>query len=637
MNDNINDFPENFSNSSIDHRYYSTISNDIQLRRNSYQMAILTSKQDHLEYLCSTSSSVSSIVDHMNTTRSLCTISNGCSYNVNDSSIQRSISQPIVRFSDNDILLESATFLLDSPVHVLHSSDHKSHEIFSSTNPFSTNNSLITNEYLNERNDCLNLSTISIISIYRIVFLRSFALVLVLACLFTIEVLQTSFYSNEHSFQILLTLHLSSSITAFICAAYISHIQLTRYRWKISDILAYDRCSQILIIVTTILSLTWIIMQNFYSYYFLLLISTSITGISLSCLIIKIFDHLLQLSATLPIENNKLLTKNINIFICIYNSICHLSLTIGGMCFLIIILFEQWKYQYILIGSQSCILIPCLQLTNQQNYNNKQLLTPFSQTLSINLTIYLTQTQQVWIDEPTRYIFFICLIILIIISLVIQITTEWTTSIMSMSRRLSILYYSNKDLLNDTSKILHYKHYLLALFIGFEEGYIFGNIINFDVTCLYGLRHTAEMLIIYGLSATISSILLTLILKHFSIMTCVSFTTLLHLITIILLFIIRIQNDLYNIQPLTLKYILFVFYGIILGLWSTISIYSICNSMKFLSSSIFAQSLALRYLGRLISYICILFLCQTSFMYIDTFCLLCLFSFIFICYCCCNQ
>jgi len=42
--------------------------------------------------------------------------------------------------------------------------------------------------------------------------------------------------------------------------------------------------------------------------------------------------------------------------------------------------------------------------------------------------------------------------------------------------------------------------------------------------------------------------------------------------TIILLFFIRSRNEIYNIQPLTLKYILFLSYGIVLGLWSTIAI-----------------------------------------------------------------
>jgi len=45
---------------------------------------------------------------------------------------------------------------------------------------------------------------------------------------------------------------------------------------------------------------------------------------------------------------------------------------------------------------------------------------------------------------------------------------------MSMNKRLSILYY----ILNDLSKIIHYKLYLFTLFIGFQEGYIFGNILK---------------------------------------------------------------------------------------------------------------------------------------------------------------
>ena len=77
-----------------------------------------------------------------------------------------------------------------------------------------------------------------------------------------------------------------------------------------------------------------------------------------------------------------------------------------------------------------------------------------------------------------HYSFSIGLIILIIISFTIQISTRWTTSVISMSRRLSILYYSNKDLLNHVSKISYYKHYLLFLFIGFQEGYLFGYLIK---------------------------------------------------------------------------------------------------------------------------------------------------------------
>jgi hypothetical protein len=221
-------------------------------------------------------------------------------------------------------------------------------------------------------------------------------------------------------------------------------------------------------------------MQYFHIFYYFLLLSASISGISLSYMIIKTFDHLLQLSISLPIENIKILKIRFNIFIFIYNSISHLSLIIGGITLLIIILYQQSKYKYILIASQSCFLIPCLQSDDK----------PLLQSIPINLTIYLTENKQskfrklfifllksiflVWINDPTRYIFYLSLIFLTIISLIIQASTEWTTSIMSMNRRLSILYYT----LNNLSKIIHYKLYLFTLFIGFQEGYIFGNILK---------------------------------------------------------------------------------------------------------------------------------------------------------------
>ncbi|CAF2064078.1 unnamed protein product [Rotaria magnacalcarata] len=638
MNNNVNYISENFTNSltttttttTNNNNNNNLLPNDVQLRRNSYQMAILTSKQDRLEVLCSNASSISSMIDHINTTRSLCAISDSYSCRVNDY-IQRRTSQPVARSTGNDILLENATLLLDSPVHAL----HKSLEISPLTKSFSPSNLPLANQSSNERTDSLSSSVIAIISGHRILLLRSFASVLVLACLFSTEVLQTSFYSMERSFQILLTLHLSSSISALSLAAYTSHTQVNRYRWKISDMLAYDRCSQILIVFTTIFTSTWIIMQYFHSFYYCLLISASITGVCLSCMIIKTVDHLLQLSATLPFEDRNLLTERIKLFICIYNCICHLALAIGGGCFLVVILFQQWKYSYTLIGSQSCIVISCLQLRDQQD-DNKQFLEP-PQSILINLNVHLGEKTQIWTNEPTRYIFFISLIILMMISLIIQISTEWTTSVITMSGRLSIFTYSNKDPVNDISKRIHSKYYLFALFIGFQEGYVFGNIIKFDVTCLYGLRYAAEMLIIYGLSATISSILIVLIIKHMRTMTCISFTTLLHSITIIISYFTRMQYILYNIDPLIMKYVLFFSYGIVLGLWSTILIYSVCNSMKVFSSSTFAKSLALRYLGRIIAYSCAVLLCQSFLFYVDTLCLLCIFGFICISYCCCRR
>ncbi|CAF1418165.1 unnamed protein product [Adineta steineri] len=636
-NHHNNYFIQNYTKSSPHHQcYYSSFLYDNLPRRNSYKMAIHTSKHDHLQILCSSStSSVSSINDRINTTRSLYTIHNGCSYCINDH-IQRSISQPTVHVPDNDFLLENATFLLDSPVHALRPAHHKSRVTLSPTKPLSTRSSLTVNDPLTENDDYLNSTIISVASIYRIVFLRSFASVFALASLFTIEVLQTSIYSVETSFQSLLTLHLSSSITAFIFAAHVSHIQMTHYHWKMSSVLTYDHCSQIAIICATIFTSTWIIIQYFHSFYYLLLISAGISGISLSCMIIKTYDHLLQLSTSLLMENMKILTIRFNIFMFIYNCICHLSLSIGGICFLAIVLFQQWKNEYIFVGFPSCVLLPCLQLTKKQD-DNTYVLTSLKKSIPINFTMYLTDAKQVWIYESTRYYFIIILIFLTILSLCIQTNTNWSTSIMNMSKRLSIIHYSNTNTLTVESKMIHYRHFLLALFIGYQEGYLFGDFIKFDITCVYGLRHTAEMLIIYGLGATISSLLIALVIKRVTLMTSVSFTTLVHSLIFLLLFCIRTQILIHDFPPLILKYILFFSYGIVLGLWSTISIHSICHTTKFSSSSLFAQSLAFRFIGRLIAYSCTARLCQSYLFYINSMSLLCIFSFIFICYCCCHR
>lgn len=87
-----------------------------------------------------------------------------------------------------------------------------------------------------------------------------------------------------------------------------------------------------------------------------------------------------------------------------------------------------------------------------------------------------------WQNESARYIFFVTLLILTIISLLPQAGAEWTTSILSMSRRLSILYYSNENaqtnISNSSKRLIRYRHYLFALFIGFQEGYLFGSIIK---------------------------------------------------------------------------------------------------------------------------------------------------------------
>ncbi|CAF1257681.1 unnamed protein product [Adineta steineri] len=649
MTDKDGYFIQTFASSPYHRRYFSPIIHDMLPRRNSYQIAINTSKHDHLamnnhiQMISSSSSSslasVCSLNDNLRTTRSFRHINDKYSdYKANN--LQRSLSQPAVRSPDSDLLLENATILLDSPVHALRPAHHKSRSILTPPpNIISTRSSLTAPESIGESNDCSNISTMPMTSVYRIVIVRSFASVFALASLFSTEILQTSIYSNEISFQTLLTFHLCAFVGAFLLAAHASRIHVSRYRWTISSVIAYDRCSQILIVLATMFTGAWVTMQYFNSYYYLLLLSATISGVSYSCMIIKTYDHILQLSTALPIQSIEKLTTRLNVFAFIYNSLCHLALTIGGLFLLAIVLYQQYRREYILIGAQPCLLIPCYQFNNQLD-DYGRLLKPPPQPILVNLTMHLNEKRQEWQTEPVRYIFFVTLLILTIISLLPQAGTDWTTSILSMSRRLSILYYSNEDTPKDISvsskRILRCRHYLFALFIGFQEGYLFGSIIKFDVTCLFGLRHTVEMMIIYGLGATLSSTLLPFIIERISLMTSVSVTTLFHSSILVLLFLSRTQYINY-ISPLIIKYILFFSFGIVIGLWSTIAIYSLCNSTRFSSSSKFAQSLAIRSIGRIIAYTCTLLICQLLLFYLNSICLLLIFAFIFICHNCCNE
>lgn len=400
FNDRDDHIIQKLSSSPYHRRYYSPIMNDIPPRRNSYQIAIHTSKHDHRLHLAnrqpiisSTSSLGSSIVnDHLHTTRSLYTTNEIYSNSINEN-LHRTMSQPVVRTPDNDLLLENATFLLDSPVQALRPAHHRSRTTLSPTNPVSARSSLGPAESLGESHDCSAMSTMSMTSMYRIVIVRSFASLFALASLFSTEVLQTSIQTSIVSFQSLITFHIAAIVGAFLLAMHASRIHLVRYRWTISSVIAYDRCSQILIVTTTMLTGVWVAMQYFHSYYRFLLLSAAISGLSSSCMIVKTFDHILQLSTTLPIQNVDKLTTKLNRFAFIYNSLCHLALTIGGLLLFAVILYQQYRREYLLIGSQPCLLVPCLQFNNPQD-DLGQYLKPLPQVVQLNLTLHSNEKQQ---------------------------------------------------------------------------------------------------------------------------------------------------------------------------------------------------------------------------------------------------
>jgi hypothetical protein len=397
---------ETFATSPYHRHYCSPMTmNEIQPRRNSYQLAIHTSKQTHSQQhhhhhhhhhypsmFSSASSSMSSMNEHAHTSRSLYTVHDASSHRTSND-LKRSLSQPAVRLPDNDFLLENATYLLDSPVHALRPAHHKSRTTLAPTNPLSERSSVAIPDSIADSNYCSSVSTMPMTTVYRIVIVRSFASAFALASLLSTEVLQTSIHSNSTSFRSLFLLHLSASIGAFLAAIYASRIHQTRYRWTISDVLAYDRFSQILIVVATMFTGVWVAMQYFQSDERFLLMSAAISGISYSFMIVKTFEHILQLSTSLPIPHIKKLTMRLNIFAFIYNALCHLALTIGGTCLLAIVIYQEYRREYVLIASQPCLLMPCLQIFDQQD-DSRPVLLPSLPAVRLNLTMYVNEKKQ---------------------------------------------------------------------------------------------------------------------------------------------------------------------------------------------------------------------------------------------------
>lgn len=63
----------------------------------------------------------------------------------------------------------------------------------------------------------------------------------------------------------------------------------------------------------------------------------------------------------------------------------------------------------------------------------------------------------------------------------------------------------------------------------------------------------------------------------------------------------------------------------------------LANATRFSSSALFAQSLAMRSMGRLMAYTCTFLLCQLLLFYLNAMCLFLVFTFVLICHSCCNE
>lgn len=68
-----------------------------------------------------------------------------------------------------------------------------------------------------------------------------------------------------------------------------------------------------------------------------------------------------------------------------------------------------------------------------------------------------------------------------------------------MSRRLSLLYYANdetKTMISQTKPSIKLwvrcRHYLLALFLGFQEGYLFGSLIKVNLMQIISIDRSID-------------------------------------------------------------------------------------------------------------------------------------------------
>ena len=286
----------------------------------------------------------------------------------------------------------------------------------------------------------------------RLVIRRLLACALTLASLSCLEALQISIYSNELTFPALTTFHLTSFIVACLLAAHTFFHQRTS-----------DGSSNVLLMLATACTSAWVIVQYFPTVHSLVLIGAGVSGMGLSCMRIKTFDHFTHL--TLPAIGLSM-ERRLHQWMFIDNTLSHLALPIGGLCLFRVIVYEA-----------SCFSMQTGDFVVEW----------LSPVIGRNATAILMEgslnssNAQMTVDEPVRHIVLLILLILIVASVVIQATTPWKT--LSPARVL-------EQLLANTSALNCYRHYVLALFIGFQDGYVFGSMIK--VSDLHLLEHSVQ-------------------------------------------------------------------------------------------------------------------------------------------------
>ncbi|CAF0799035.1 unnamed protein product [Didymodactylos carnosus] len=470
-------------------------------RRNSYQMAVHASHRK-ISQISNNQNHVFSSTKKLNqtTSRSLYFIDTKM-HMFNDSVeklpshgiLKPSYSEPIDSFSYNDLLLENTSEFLDSPLHVLRSS----------TRCLSTHDKENDIDFVSDTD--LTISSTTKSTYYHLIIMRAIASTLALSGLVCTETLQTTIYSIHTSIYSLISFHLSIIISSILISYHVHYIKTKSSTFTISKIINFDRCSQISIILCTFFTSAWIT-ANYQTNFNLLLIGAIISGFSVSLMKIKTYENLLQWGASMTIDecqkkvrpnscttdiyNNwlKIRTSTLTTFVFIYHILCQLALVIGCVVLFVVVTFQEWRRNYILVAYYPCLVKKCT--------SDDTLASP------LNMTIYNNDKKQEWQSEPDRYIFLISLLIFTMISLLPQAAVNWSSlqTIYNCENRIE----NNQNIFQYHARA-HFLVYILLFFIGFQEAYVYGSMTKFCVSCLYGIKHLIETLILYGIGLTVSN------------------------------------------------------------------------------------------------------------------------------------
>jgi hypothetical protein len=72
----------------------------------------------------------------------------------------------------------------------------------------------------------------------------------------------------------------------------------------------------------------------------------------------------------------------------------------------------------------------------------------------------------------------IILLVFVLISALLHARIPWKTSMISVNQRLSVVHYADPDKRQGRSQLIEYQYLLFALFLGFQEGYLFANLLK---------------------------------------------------------------------------------------------------------------------------------------------------------------